>query len=530
MSKRSKTPTFIAEFQLRTTPADECALRIRLDAARQIYNAALGEALRRLKLMRESKAWKAARGMPKGKERNEAFKELRQRFGFSFYDLKPFTAACRNNCWIGDHLGSQEMQALTNRAIKTVEQYAYGKRGKPRFKRFGEFNSVENQCDTSGLRFTGEGISWRPNRDGKLLEIPIHAPDDYQTEALKGRVKHARVLRREIRGRARWYVQIMLQGLPPQRRLHGAGVVGIDLGPSAIALVSDGEASLEQFCPTVEQPWREMRTIERSMDRSKRATNPDAFDEKGRYKRGARIAVRSRRYQQLATKRRERERKLAAERKRSHGELANRVLGQGTDVRLEKLSYRAFQKCFGRSTKVRAAGTFVSILQNKIKAADGQLIEINTYKTKLSQFDHTTGEYVKKSLSQRTHHFGDGITPPVQRDIYSAFLARCCSTPETLDVPAVAKSWAALGSTLRQATPGETQSAKGRGFAIPPAFKSRGADRLLEMSKRRIEAGEAVGKPRAPESAAITGVKSSRGGDPPREHTHGNTQPSLEFG
>ena len=160
------------------------------------------------------------------------------------------------------------------------------------------------------------------------------------------------------------------------------------------------------------------------------------------------------------------------------------------------------------------------------------MTEINTYNTKLSQFDHTTGEYVKKPLSQRTHHFGDGITPPVQRDLYSAFLARCCSTSETLDVATVLERWPALGSTLRQATPGENQSAKGRGFAIPPAFMGRGADRLLEMSKRRIEAGDAVARARAPESAVITGIKSPCGGDPPRTHA-GNTrgtQLALEFG
>ena len=110
---RAKTPTFIAEFQLCATPADERALRIRLDAGRNIYNAALGEALRRLNLMRESKAYQAARAMPKGKDRAAAYRDLRRRFGFSFYDLKPFTAACRNNCWIQDHLGSQEAQALT---------------------------------------------------------------------------------------------------------------------------------------------------------------------------------------------------------------------------------------------------------------------------------------------------------------------------------------------------------------------------------------------------------------------------------
>ncbi len=42
-----------------------CELDVRLDAERNIYNASLGESLRRLKLMRESRAWRRARAMPK---------------------------------------------------------------------------------------------------------------------------------------------------------------------------------------------------------------------------------------------------------------------------------------------------------------------------------------------------------------------------------------------------------------------------------------------------------------------------------
>src|SRR5258706_11104248 len=76
---RAKSPSFIAEFPLRTTPSDERAMRVRLDAARNIYNAALGEALRRLDLMRQSKAWQAARATPKGKERTDAFRAARIR-------------------------------------------------------------------------------------------------------------------------------------------------------------------------------------------------------------------------------------------------------------------------------------------------------------------------------------------------------------------------------------------------------------------------------------------------------------------
>ena len=54
---RTATPSFIHELPLRTTPHDAAVLEVRLDAARNLYNACLQEALRRLDLMRESKAY-----------------------------------------------------------------------------------------------------------------------------------------------------------------------------------------------------------------------------------------------------------------------------------------------------------------------------------------------------------------------------------------------------------------------------------------------------------------------------------------
>jgi putative transposase len=59
--RRKRTPSFILELPLLTSPADERACAIMLDAARNIANAVLGEGLRRLHPMRESKAYQAAR-------------------------------------------------------------------------------------------------------------------------------------------------------------------------------------------------------------------------------------------------------------------------------------------------------------------------------------------------------------------------------------------------------------------------------------------------------------------------------------
>ena len=527
--KRCSTPSFIAEFPLRTNSEIERELSIRLDAGRQIYNAALGEGLRRLDLMRQSKRWAAARGMPKtingkaNKSRGDAFKSLANEFEFHWVALIRFTQKCRNECWIKDHLGSQEAQALTKRAFKSIEKYLYEKRdpskkskapihgmpakGRPRFKRFDEFDSVENQCNTNGLRFHDGAIKWFD------LTIPIMRDprdvDGYQDEALTRRVKYCRVLRKKIRGKIRWYAQLILEGEAPQRRLIGDGSVGLDIGPSTIAAVSDHSATLEKFCPTITQPWRELRRIERAMDRSRRATNPDAFNSDGTWKSGKRKKInRSVRYQKLAMERRERERKIASERKRAHGELANRILGQGRDVHTEKLSYKAFQKQFGRSVKVRAPGMFVAMLQRK----GAVLTNINTRKTALSQFDHTTGEFIKKPLSQRTHYFGDGKTDPVQRDLYSAFLARHCEQ-ETLNVRQAAMAWPGAEPLLRRAMLSAKQSTSG-GFGLPHALRRVRVDRPLKVDCRSDEASDVVPTGRAAESLATSTTKTTQGVSP----------------
>lgn len=179
----------------------------------------------------------------------------------------------------------------------------------------------------------------------------------------------------------------------------------------------------------VEQPWAHTRRLQRAMDRSRHATNPGCFNPDGTFKRGTKIEVRSRAYQALRSELPETERVLEARRRRSHGALANRIIACGNVLQSEKLSYVAFQKSFGRSTKVRAAGSLMALLRRKAERAGGGLRDLDTWSLKLSQYDHTTGTCTKKALSQRWHVLGDG-SGVVQRDMYSAFLASCVTAGE----------------------------------------------------------------------------------------------------
>jgi putative transposase len=485
---RKSIPSFVLELPLSTAAADERALAVRLDAARNIYNAGLGEALRCLELMRESKAWQGARKLPKGqpgseerKARAKAFRAISAEYGFTRGAIQRFAQRCRDGCWIKDHLGGHDTHTASLRAFRAVEQYAFGKRGRPRFCRFNEYNSIEAKEAKSTIIFRHNAVAY----GGLKLPAILDPADAWQVKALKARTKYCRIIRRIIRGRDRWYVQLVQEGLTPLCRETKRGVVGLDIGPSNIAAVGAGEAAFERFCSSVEQPWQELRRIERAMDRSRRASNPDCFNADGTWKKGAKAINRSRRYQRLALKRKERERRLAAERKRCHGEFANRVLGQGTTVKTEKLSYKAWQRQFGKSTKVRGAAMFVGLLRNKLKAAGGELIEFGTRYTCLSQFDHVDGTLTKKPLTQRYHEFSDGTR--VGRDLYSAFLARFVEH-NRLDASQAVEAWSGAEAFLRAASDG-FEPASGPGFALPHA-KSVRAGRSKKPDRKVCEAGE----------------------------------------
>lgn len=508
---RAKTPSFIAEFPVGSTTADGRELDVRLDAERNVYNASLGESLRRLRLMRESRSWQRARAMPRtlgvdeagkripNRERAALFKATQADFGFTSASIQRFAERCRDACWMGEHAGSHDVQTTSLRAFRAVQQYAFGRRGRPRFKAFGRLHSVEGKADAV-IRFRMEpvpAVHW----NGLVLPLRLDRKDkrSWQKQALASRTKYVRLVRRTVKGRTRWFCQLVQEGLAPRIHPTREGVVGTDVGPSTIAVVGDTEAVLERFCPEVEQPWLESRLILRTMDRSRRAANPENYDSNGTVRRGAKRWHRSNRYKARQRRLAETERKLAARRKQAHGRFANRVLALGTTIKSEDVSYRSFQKNFGRSVKVRAPGMQMAIIRRKAESAGGGLVDINTRKTRLSQFDHTTGEYAKKPLSQRLHVFGDGRTEPVQRDLYSAFLARCCD-PDCLDIRRVEETWPAAEPLLRRTMARIDQPASGKGHARPHVPRRVGVGRPSQGDGRSCEATDVVAQARAVES------------------------------
>ena len=165
-----------------------------------------------------------------------------------------------------------------------------------------------------------------------------------------------------------YFVQLILAGQPLQKPKHqtGSDTVGLDIGPSTLAIVARvGEARLVTFGEALEPNAQKKRRVQRRMERQRRAKNPDNYDEKGRVKKGRHSHWHeSRRYQASRRRLANEDRRLAAHRQSLHRQLAHEILSLGTTIRIEKTSFKGWQKRFGKSLGQRAPGFFVEPISN----------------------------------------------------------------------------------------------------------------------------------------------------------------------
>ena len=473
---RTKTSSFVCEVPLRVTSVQEDILQTRFEAARQLYNALLGEALRRRDLLKQSKAYQSACKIPRRqkKPRQEAFADVRKAVGFTEAALSQFATKI-HAAWIGDHVDAVMGQTLTRRAFDAVNKLTVGRAKKVRFKGkrgLHQIGSLEGKSNATGLRWREGTLYW-----GSLALPMISGADSDPVIAygLSQRIKYVRLVRRRMDGRMRWFAQLVCAGVPMRkidpktgRFQHpwGTEMQSLDVGPSTIARMGETSADLQQFAAEIVRNHKKIRRDQRHLDRQRRANNPDCYDAQGRAITGKHPTQASRRQRQTEKRLAENSRKEAAHRKTVHGQLANQFIAHGVVYKTEKLSYRAFQKRWGRSISIRAPRLFLSLLTRKAERAGGQVIEFNTHTTALSQ-TCLCGQKHKKRLSERVHTCDCGVT--MQRDLFSAYLAHFVED-DALQVAKANQSWPGAEPLLRTAWQQATQNQPASGQRLPSSF------------------------------------------------------------
>ncbi|MEO1765048.1 MAG: transposase, partial [Cyanobacteria bacterium J06629_18] len=435
---RKTTPSFITELPLRVDSKLEKHLNARFQAARQLYNACLNEALIRMELVRNSESYRQAKKLNREKDkkqRKELFKTAREQVRFSDYELQSFAVLiAKSSKWIATKVDSNTQQKLATRAFKAVERILFGMAKQVRFKITTRFKSVEGKSNKQGLRWLKNQVVWC----GLKIEPIIDWDNPVIIHGLNSPVKYCRILWRNLNGKKRWFVQLVNEGLPYQKPTNYVtqGIVGLDVNISNVAFVADNKAGLLPFADKVPTFEREIKSLQRKMQRSQRMHNPDNFEadfdkkvgnrivrKKGKVKKGKKQWIKTRNYRRIQAKKAELERRKSSYAKSQNRRLINDILRHGNQIKTEKVSIKGWQKRYGKAISAKSPGYFQSELKRKAENANGYFLTFSTQTTALSQ-THLDGTRIKKTLSERVHRDVTGIKP-MHRDLFSAYLARC---------------------------------------------------------------------------------------------------------
>ena len=456
---KSKSSTYVLTLKLDTEQYQEDIIDKRLEIARNISNGLTNVVLKRYKLMSESKEYNTIKkelkpinkelyselnvklsknNTKKRKELYSMLNDIYKKHGLTQYslyeDVKTMYKHFKNN------IGSLEAQAIADRVWTKFDKLLFGKGEKVCFDSYNKYNTIENKWNKSGMKYSGGQILWQ----GLNIPVIIKNNDTYARQAIQDRVKFCRIVRKLIRGKYKYYVQLMIEGVPPMKfdtdtgeikHTIGLDTVGIDIGTRTIAYSSKSEVKLLELCPEIDNIEHKKLILQRKLDRQRRANNTDNYNEDGTIKRGINLKWnKSNKYIKTQYELHELQRKQACIRKQSHEKLANTLLSLGNRILVETMQFQGLQKRakktnkdkngrfnkkkrFGKSLGNKAPAMLIEIINRKLKYSDLEILKVNTQKVKASQYNHFTDEYNKKELKDR---WNECIN--IQRDCYSAFL------------------------------------------------------------------------------------------------------------
>ena len=382
---------------------------------------------------------------------NEALFELRKAYGLTESELQKHLAQQRRQTGSSyQQLAACEIQIIAAQAMKTLEKVLFYqiKPDKVRFRsKFDLDVSYRNRVNTEATRLVPsdrKGIAYRLyiHKASTFVDIPVKAFNKYQQISLlrSERIKYVQIIRKTIRGKKVYYLQIVCQGFPPSKVTKGEGVVGIDPGISTVAFASPSEVALVDLVPkNITRKEKHPKQLDRKIEWCRRVNNPECYKEDGTIKKGARFKRPSNRQIRLQTRRRKAYRSLSEERKKLQGQLVNRIVSQASIIRVEDLNVKGLQKRsrdirinpktnrpyskkrFGKAIFRAAPSTFKTALETRASQLGIDVEFISPTEVKPSQYNHITQTFEKKPLSTRVYDLSDEYTG-VQRDLYSAFL------------------------------------------------------------------------------------------------------------
>ena len=466
---RASTPSFVVSVKVHLPEQMENHLEKSFNIANSAYNEVLSLGIRRFRAMcnnlRYQELMNARRSttesikrLPKSKGLawqlklyNKALSNLRLDYDLSEFSLsKHLTNRRREPNSPYKHLSSSELQVIVKEAYQTLKKVIFYKVKPHRVKfrsKFALNASFRNKTTGDGTRIipsekTGVAYTLFFHKKKTFVEISTKAFNEYQQRSLirAEKIKYVQIVRKTVRGKRIYYLQIVCQGYPLAKTKKGNGIVGIDPGVSTVTYASKENVELVDLVPeNITSREKLIKSLDRRIERSRMVNNPDCYHSNGTIKRGARFKRPTNRAKRLILRRQKAYRSLTEERRKLQGELVNRIVSMASIIRMEELNAQGLQKRskdirvnpktnrpyskkrFGKTILRAAPSYFREALKTRAYGLGIEFEIINPQKVKPSQYNHLTQSFEKKTLSTRMFDLSSEWTG-VQRDLYSAFL------------------------------------------------------------------------------------------------------------
>ena len=442
---KSTTPSYILQLKLNPDKSQTEHLRKVFLISWRIYNILVMHCRKQLHKLMTDKQYRDALTVynrEKAKNRHnksskpnpaflaakEALSERTSYYGLRQFDLEAFEAVLQHK--YSRYINSAVGQKLADTCFSGVAKVLYGDGHELHFKRFEDFFSIEGKSNSTGITYN-KGIC----RAGKQnIQVSVPENDIYAQYALMDRVKYCRIVRIPVGSEMKFFLQLVLEGIPPQKHCTGKGRSGIDIGTSTVAETDADKCILKSL--SVKGHPAEIARLQRKLDRSRRAMNPGNFNPDGTVKKGRKSWTLSNTYRKDRQKLKVLHYKDSQTLKQAQETIANEILESADDVYVEHMDMKALakkskktkknkkgrfqsKKRFGKSIQKAAPAQLISAIDRKLHYQGKEIHKVDTWAFKASQYDHVSDDYVKKRLSMR-HAVIDGNW--VQRDLYSSFL------------------------------------------------------------------------------------------------------------
>lgn len=314
-------------------------------------------------------------------------------FGF-IKDMKKYRRYYKANLnsTICDNLSGRCFKAFEKMESELIKDQYRSKEDKVNpcvhYKRKDSLRCLTAKKNSTGIRFSLDEenrigtVKWQ----GLVFSIDLSKCTLYEWQALHSEICYCAVKRDKIKGKWKYYIQITLKGHVPDKfdkqtgelkRQLGKGNVGLYFASTSLTVST--EDGVKTYSLGIRSQDEKKSELLQKMDASRRATNPDNYNEDGTCKERDEIEGWhfSKAYMRYRDELYECFRKECEEKKLLQEKIANEVIASGDVFNCNKMDFNFLQRKNGKKIQSASPSMLKATIERKLSYHDVSINEIS---------------------------------------------------------------------------------------------------------------------------------------------------------